>query len=145
MVAKWWEDSLTRDLRGGFWSRGHFEASLAGVIPDHVIGVILREEEGENVAAVEGGGEVERGLAARVGDVDRGRVVRVDELDGRDWSSAHFGSAAGRQQERRRDGALTLGAADCEVERLASRLAIPLPGVGDGRLVEELLQFGLIA
>jgi hypothetical protein len=36
-----------------------------------------------HVAAVEGGCEVERGLAARVGDVDRGGVVLVDEFDGK--------------------------------------------------------------
>lgn len=71
-------------MRGGFGRGGDFEASLAGLIPDHVIGVILGEEEGEDVAAVEGGCEVERGLAARVGDVDRGGVVLVDEFDGRD-------------------------------------------------------------
>lgn len=74
-------------MRGGFWCRSDFEAGLSRLIPDHVVGVILGEEEGENVAAVEGGCEVERGLAARVGDVDRGGVVLVDEFDGRDWSS----------------------------------------------------------
>lgn len=40
---------------------------------------------------------------------------------------------------------LTFCAADCEVERLRSRLPVPLSGVGDCRLVEELLQFGFIA
>ena len=74
-------------MRGCFWGRCDFKARLARLIPDHVVGVILCEEEGENIAAVEGGCEVERGLAARVGDVDGGGVVLVDEFDGRDWSS----------------------------------------------------------
>lgn len=79
--------SLTRDLRGDFWCRSDFEASLARVVANHVVGVVLGEEEGENVTAVEGGCEVERGLAARVGDVDRGGVMLVDEFDSRDWSN----------------------------------------------------------
>lgn len=77
------ESRRTGDDAGGLGRRSDLEAGLAALVPGRVVGLVLLEEEGEDVAAVEGGGEVKRRLASAVLRVEGARLMLEDELDGR--------------------------------------------------------------
>lgn len=71
----------TTDDSRRFGGRCDFEASLAALVANHVVGLVLVQQVRQHVAAVETGCQVKRSLAARVLRVDRGRAVLEDEFD----------------------------------------------------------------